>query len=292
MNVCDDAYVRSKRPNAIENFFKTILLELRMPQNYWHITRCPLFSQLSPETAQRIESRSRMKNVPKGETIYLPADLAEGVMVLVSGRVRICNVTHEGKQSILGFVEPGDLFGELAVLGEDSRNEHAEAVENCQVVLIPKPEMLWLMHQYPQISFGITKLIGLRRQRIERRLRNLLFRNNRERLILLLLELVELYGIAEDGVTHLRMKLSHQELANIIGSTRETVTVVLGKLQADGFLKVARRKIQILDLARLAEQVQEQPPRVLNQTPFIKKPTDDPRNGTSGIDRAKNLSLL
>ena len=233
-----------------------------MPQNYWHIARCPLFSQLSPELAQKIESRSRMRTFAKGEAIYLPSDMADGVMVLASGRVRICNLTPDGKQSIVGFVDPGDLFGELAVIDSSPRNEHAEAMEKSHVILIPRSDMLWLMQHFPQISYGITKLIGVRRQRIEKRLRNLLFRSNRERLVLLLLELVEQYGEVENGAIHLRLKMSHQEMANIIGSTRETVTVVLGKLQADGLLKIARRRVQILELERLAAEVQESAPQL------------------------------
>ena len=234
--------------------------EREMPEQYWHINNCQLFSRLDDSTLRRIESRSKSRSFKRGEPVYLPADSADGVMLLVSGRVRICHITPEGKQSIMVFVDPGELFGELAVLDAGNRNEYAEAAENCQVVLIPRAEMHALMQQYPDISFGITKLIGLRRQRIEKRLRNLLFRSNRERLVLLLLELVEQYGENIDGVTHLNLKLSHQELANIIGSTRETVTVVLGKLQSEGFLEIARRKIRITNLAGLANQVQERIP--------------------------------
>ncbi len=238
-----------------------------MPQNYWHIHRCDLFSRLNEEILRRVESRSKTRSFRKGEPIYLPADVADGVMLLINGRVRICHLTPEGKQSILVFVDPGEIFGELAVVEGQQRNEYAEAAENCQVVVIPKADMQWLMHQYPDVSFGITKLIGTRRQRIEKRLRNLLFRSNRERLVLLLLELVEQYGQVENGATHLNLKLSHQELANIIGSTRETVTVVLGKLQSEGFLEIARRRIKILNLPGLARQVQEKVPQLRSQNP-------------------------
>ncbi len=231
-----------------------------MPEQYWHINNCRLFSRLDESTLRRIESRSKIRSFKRGEPVYLPADAADGIMLLVAGRVRICHITPEGKQSIMVFVDPGEIFGELAVLDGGSRNEYAEAAENCQVVLIPRAEMQWLMQQYADISFGITKLIGFRRQRIEKRLRNLLFRSNRERLILLLLELVEQYGETDNGVTHLNLKLSHQELANIIGSTRETVTVVLGKLQSEGYLEIARRKIRITNLPGLAKQVQERVP--------------------------------
>ena len=98
----------------------------------------------------------------------------------------------------------------------------------------------------------MTKLIGLRRKKIERRLRNLLFRSNRDRLGHLLLELTEQYGKpVVDGVL-LDIKLSHQELASIIGVTRETVTTLLGEMQLEGLLKISRQKVVIRNLQRLS----------------------------------------
>lgn len=119
-----------------------------------------------------------------------------------------------------------------------------------------------VVQKYPQVVFGVTKVIGLRRQRVEKRLRNLLFRSNRERVIHLILELVEKYGRQLDGGVELNIRLSHQEMASIIGSTRETVTVVLGQLQSEGLIKIARRRITICNLYQLAAEVHERPPMV------------------------------
>ena len=108
----------------------------------------------------------------------------------------------------------------------------------------------------------MTKLFGLRRQRVERRLKYLLFRSNRERLVHLLLELAEQYGRPTPAGVELRIKLSHQDLASIIGSTRETVTVVLGELQNEGRLQLGRRKIVLTDVAQLADSVNVAVPRL------------------------------
>ena len=122
-------------------------------------------------------------------------------------------------------------------------------------MLIPREEVQRVMRTHPDLTMGITKLIGTRRRRVERRLRNLLFHSNRERLVHLLLELVEQYGRQVEDGYDLSIKLSHQEMANIIGSTRETVTVVLGELQKEGLIQIARRRVKILELDRLAKQV-------------------------------------
>ncbi len=228
-----------------------------MAEKYWDLTNFDLFSTLSDDDIEYLESHSRIRKLKRGEPVYLPAQDADGVILVVKGRVKICYVTPEGKQSILNFIDAGELFGELSLLGAREREEFAETCEASTLALIPKAVMLRLMSRYPSINVGITKLIGLRRLRIERRLRNLLFRSNRERVVHLLLEMAEKYGKPTAGGLELGIKLSHQEMASIIGSTRETVTVMLGHLQSEGKVRIARRRITILDLPRLRAEVVE-----------------------------------
>jgi len=232
-----------------------------MTEKIWHLRRCNLFEQLTPEQISRLESRSLSRTYPRKSPIYLPGDHAKDVLLLAAGRAKICSLTEDGKQAIFGFIEPGELFGELAVIGVDERENYAEAVEKSTIITIPGDALLELMEELPLLSIGITKLIGLRRRRIERRLKNLLFRSNRQRIVHLLLELVEQYGTRTPEGVLIRIKLSHQDLADIIGSTRETVTVVLGNLQREGYVAISRRKIVVVDLQRLAASVSEAPPR-------------------------------
>ena len=233
-----------------------------MAEKYWDLSHFDLFSQLAPEDIQYLEINSKMRKFKRGEPIYLPSQAADGVLLIAKGRVKICHLTPDGKQSILNFIDTGEIFGELSLLGAAKREEFAEASEATSLVLIPKPVMLTLIGKYPNISLGITKLIGQRRLRIERRLRNLLFRSNRERVIHLLLEMSEKYGQPTDQGLELGIKLSHQEMASIIGSTRETVTVMLGHLQSEGKIKIARRKITIFDIEKLREEVNPPVPQV------------------------------
>ena len=230
-----------------------------MSSTYWHIRNCQLFHKLSPEEIQYLEADSRYRKAKKNEPIYLPADYADGVVLLISGRVRICHITPDGKQSILVFIEPGEIFGELALVGAEKREEFAEAAEKSELVLIPRQSIEKLMVTHPELTLGISKVIGMRRQRVERRLKNLLFRSNRERLVHLILELVEQYGHRNGNTVDIGIKLSHQELANIIGSTRETVTVVLGQLQNEGLISLSRRKITVNQLDKLTADVEAKP---------------------------------
>jgi CRP/FNR family cyclic AMP-dependent transcriptional regulator len=237
-----------------------------MADSFWYIKNCNLFSQLSASDIAELESQSRMRKLKRGEPVYLPHEQADGVILVAQGRVKICHATPDGKQSILGFIDAGEIFGELSLLGSERRDEYVEATEKTTLVLLPKQALQQIIRKYSDIVLGVTKLIGMRRQRVEKRLRNLLFRSNRERVIHLLLELCEKYGErSEEGIS-LNIRLSHQEMACIIGSTRETVTVVLGQLQKERLLKISRRRVVITNLDRLAAAVNETPPSIREQS--------------------------
>jgi len=231
-----------------------------MSEKYWYLKNCSLFLRLDEQQLKRIEAHSRSRSFPASSPIYLPAEKADHVFLLAEGLVKVSHLTADGKESILAFVEPGELFGELALFAGQRREELVKAMQPSTVIMIPTDEIHQLMTERSDVALAVTKLVGLRRQRIERRLKNLLFLSNRDRLVHLLLELAEQYGLSDRDGIRLRIKLSHQELANLIGSTRETVTVVLGKLKAEGSIAGGRCKIVLTQPERLARSVNREPP--------------------------------
>lgn len=225
--------------------------------HHWYLKSCDLFQRLPEDELAQLEACSRYRTFAARSVIYLPADHADAVVTLVSGRVKLCHATADGKESILALIEPGEVFGELCLLSGDDREELAIAMEKSSAVLIPRQAMQKVVDRHAELALGITRLVGFRRQRIERRLRYLLFHPNRDRLIHLLLELLEKYGRTAPGGTLIGIKLSHQDLASIIGSTRETVTATLGELQEQGFIELGRQKIIVHSVSRLAAEVEE-----------------------------------
>lgn len=230
-----------------------------MPGRYWHLKHNEVLAALSGDQLRRLESRSRAKSFAPGSPIYLPSDLADGVLLLTEGRVRICSTSEDGKRAILAYVDPGELFGELSLLGDVVRDELAEAVERSQVILMPRDEIQRVMQDNARLTLGITKLVGLRRQRIERRLKSLLFRSVRQRLADLLLELAERYGKSTATGVFIDLRLSHQEMASAIGSTRESVTLMLGEWTAAGIIEKRRNRVTVLALERLRRLVESVP---------------------------------
>ena len=236
-----------------------------MNDKFWFLKKSDLFERLTPAQIERLESRCKAKAFKRGEMIYLPNDISDSLILVSSGRVKLYHITSDGKQALLALVDPGELFGELALFSTSQREEFAEAMEATTLILIPGVEIQKLMEEHPAVSVGVTKLMGLRMRRIERRLKSILFRSNRERLIHLLLELAEKYGRPTVDGVRLSIKLSHQDLASIIGSTRETVTVVLGELQNEKSISIEKRRITLPDIKQLADSIDVAVPQLAHQ---------------------------
>ena len=234
-----------------------------MNEKYWYLKNCPLFRSLSSEELQTVESECYSRSFNRGELVYLPGDMSDAVLLLARGRIRMYHVNPEGKQAVLGFIDRGELFGELTVFDDRVREEYAEAVDKSFVVLIPRQTMQRLMQDHADLTLGLTRLFGFRIRRIERRLKSLLFRSIRDRLVHLLLELAERYGRQTNDGLLLDLRISHQEMASVIGSTRETVTITLGELQEDGFLQIQRRKVVLRRIDQMASMVDFGPVRLV-----------------------------
>ncbi len=225
-----------------------------MESKLWYLKRCNLFERLTEEEAARLDRQALVRKYRRHALIYSPAEPGQSVLVVAAGRVKIKDLTPDGKETILAFIEEGEIFGELALLEEDVRQEYAEAATDCEILVLPRWELLSLMERRPDVALSVTKLIGVRRRRIENRLRNVLFLSSRDRLLRLLAELVEAYGQWTGDRCQIRLALSHQELAGLVGVTRETVTATLGQLQAEGLILVQRRRITVLDYERLVDE--------------------------------------
>ncbi|MGE3805889.1 MAG: Crp/Fnr family transcriptional regulator [Gemmataceae bacterium] len=236
----------------------------------WYLKQCLLFEQLTAEQAERLEKHALIRPFRRKSLVYMPTEPGQSVLVLNEGRIKIKDITPDGRETILAFIEAGEIFGELAILDEQPRQEYAEAVVDTQVIMFPREDLLWLMEQRPDIALSITKLVGLRRKRIENRLRNVLFLPSRDRMVRLLAELLEAHGRRKGNQAEITLPLSHQELASLIGVTRETVTIVLGQLQSEGLIEIRRRRIAVLDCNRLLQEAGQAGPG----KPAARKSTD------------------
>lgn len=217
-----------------------------------HLLTCKTLRALSPSHVSMLATDCELLNADRGTTLYHETDIAIHIYLLVFGRVQISHVDEVGHRSILNWVSPKQLFGEYAVCHCSAREEQADMVERSQVIRIPAESLKSLIHKCPEICLELLSLLGSRRQNFERRIKSLMFRSTGNRLASLLLELADSEGNL--GNREIRIpRISHQDLAGMIGVARETVTIILGQLRADGLIQIDNREIVIRQRDRLAE---------------------------------------
>jgi CRP-like cAMP-binding protein len=217
----------------------------------WYLQNIDLFKGSTKEEMAALDRMTSMISAKKKEPVYLPGDPSRQVYLLKSGRVKVSKITDDGKEITLALLKPGDIFGELEALDETPRDTMAEALEDIQLCVIQREDFMRMLEAKPDLSIRLTKLMGFRLRRIESRIEELVCRDVPARLAHLLLEISKEFGRQEADGIRLEIRLTHQEIANLIGSTRETVSATLGAFRRQGLLRLDERSILISSRERL-----------------------------------------
>lgn len=221
----------------------------------WYLKHIRLFDGMSSSEMQEMEKITRMEEVKKRQPLYLPGDPSSNVYLLKQGRVKLANTGASGKEVTFEILEPGEVFGELEVLEGSPRETTAEALDDAMICVIRREDFDRYLQSHPNITVKLTKLIGLRLRKIQSRIEDLVFRDVPSRLAHLLVEFSKSDGVKGPQGIRLRAKLTHQEMANLIGCSRETVSATLGHFRDDGFIQIDGRTIVILRLDALSRLV-------------------------------------
>lgn len=218
---------------------------------FWCIENFSMAETLNAEDRSALHDQMEFAEYNAGEAIYFPGDPSDTVYSVRHGRVRLTYLDETGKRLTFAFVGRGQLFGETALAGEESRNWLAEAVEDTTVCIIHKDDLLSFAARNPALALRIGKEVGERLAALENKLEDMLFKSVSERLSLTLLKLSEEFGDVDAEGVRIRFNVTHQELANLIGATRETTSLALADFERDGLLTKQRGKITLKDLDRL-----------------------------------------
>ncbi len=231
----------------------------------WYLSQIDLFKAMSPVEMKQMESMTEMQEVPKWNPIYLPGDKADAIFLLKRGRVRISRLSEQGKQITLSILEPGSIFGELALIEANTQHDNiAEAVEETLLCLIERQDFENFLKQHAEMSLKVTKWMGLRLRQIENRVEDLVFKSAEVRLYELLQRLSQDYPKpVEDGVL-INITLTQQELGELTNLARPTVTDLLQRLIDKGLIRKQKRKIVLLQADTLKISQAAQPGKLIS----------------------------
>jgi len=220
----------------------------------WYLKQINIFKELSQPQLEEVDRIAIHKYLKKKEIIYLPGDSSDKVYLLKKGRVKVSRLSEDGREMTMTLLEPGEFFGESALYAEQpTRSTMAEALDDAMICSIYRPEFEQMLKREPDLALRVTKAIGRRRREIESRLEDMVFRSVPARLAHLLLKLAGQYGKEKKVGLLIDVGLTHLEIANLIGSTRETTTTQLNNLKRSGLIDIRKRNIYITDRAGLEE---------------------------------------
>lgn len=210
----------------------------------------------SADTGVRLGSALRLREFPhraykKGEYIYMPEEPSDALYMVVGGKVKVGAYSPDGKEITKSILTQGDIFGELALVGEEHRRDFAVTLHDTELCMLPKADMQQLMQQDPALCQQVVQLLGYRLARMEQRLEALVFKDSRTRVIEYLRSLAQEKGQQIGYEIEVRGILTHQEMANLTATSRQTVTTVLNELRRDNVITFNRRRLLIRDLDKL-----------------------------------------
>lgn len=218
-----------------------------LKRTLWYLKKIPLLAELGPEVMARLAERVEMKEVRRRDVVYLPGDPGKSLFFVNGGRIKVSKVTRDGKALTLAYCGPCDIFGETCLVDGGPRSEMAEAVENAMLTEIERSDFDRLLSANAVLGAQMTKVMVMRRRDLENKVEALVFRDVTSKLAELLVKLAGEYGVDDARGTLVALKITHQELANLIGSTRETVSLTLSTFKRKRYIVTEGRKVIVSD---------------------------------------------
>jgi len=218
----------------------------------WHLENFNLLESLSSEEKMKMAEMVRDRSINKGEYIYFPEETSRNIYFLKEGRVKIGSYSDDGKEIIKAILQSGEIFGELSLIGEEKRTDFAQAMDNNVIICsMQMQDMEKMMQQNASLNFKVTKLIGFRLRKVERRLESLIFKDARTRVIDFIKDMAVEQGKKIGDEILVKHYLTHQDIANLTATSRQTVTTILNDLKDKDLIYMERNKFLIRDINKL-----------------------------------------
>ncbi len=203
----------------------------------------PFFRSLSESVITRVEGYVYHREYEPRQIVYFPDDPCDHVYWVREGRIKVTRVSNDGRSLTFRHLFPGDILGEECLITKGKREAYAEAVVRSVLCLMRSDDFCRVAREESEISLALAKRLCARAVEVEHILAETVFKSVRSRVASGLLRLYSRVPQTDDSV----LRVTHQELADLIGSTRETTTAVLHALRKEGILNMANRRVTVLD---------------------------------------------
>jgi CRP/FNR family cyclic AMP-dependent transcriptional regulator len=218
------------------------------------LANTPLFAALDEDAAAALRSCMNETKVARGRTLFNEGDPGDKLYVVTAGKIKLGRTAADGRENLLAVLGPGEMFGELSLFDPGPRTATATAVTDTTVLGLGHGDLQPWLTGRPEVASHLLGALAQRLRRTNEAMADLVFSDVPGRVAKALLDLARRFGVqAEDGL-HVTHDLTQEELAQLVGASRETVNKALADFASRGFLRLEARAVVILDIERLSRR--------------------------------------
>lgn len=213
-----------------------------------------LFYDLSDKELGYISSRMITKNFETGSLIFMENSEGEKCFFVSEGSVKVTRLSKDGKEVILAMLNKGEFFGEMALLDGESRSANVIALEKTEVLTLNREDFLSVLEEYPQIAIQLLKEMAHRLRKSDRQIASLSLSDAEKRIALCILRFADEQGVIKNGEVNIPKIPIQQDIANMSGTSRETVSRALNLLEKEKFIRREGRELVIKNYKRFVKE--------------------------------------
>lgn len=220
------------------------------------LKKAPVFSELSNEDLEEIKNITIERNLPKGTTIFMEGDKGDAFYFVKSGKVKVYKTTSDGRELIFTILSPGDVFAEVSLFNDIDYPAGTEVLEDACIGMIRNEDLEDLIRENSEIALHIIKIFSKKLYDSQQKVKELALTDTYARTAQIIMQMAETKGIQTSEGIEFELNLSRQELANLIGTARETVSRVLSQFRKESSINIDRKNIIIKDVEKLQKWIQ------------------------------------
>lgn len=215
------------------------------------INRAPLFAALDAEAAAALRASMSEVRARKGQVFFVEGEPGDRLYVIAEGKVTLGHSAGDGRETLLAVLGPGEMFGELSLFDPGRRTATATALTDAVVLGLGRDSLRPWLTGRPEVAEKLLQALAQRLRRTEDAMADLVFSDVPGRVAKALLELADKFGAFRDGELFVEHDMTQEELAQLVGASRETVNKALAEFVNRAWLRVEQRSVTILDVERL-----------------------------------------
>ncbi|PHI19821.1 transcriptional regulator [Lewinellaceae bacterium SD302] len=220
----------------------------------WYLENIDLRNVFCPAKQESLNEREQA-DFPANSYVYLPEEPAQDIYLINEGRVKIGTYSEDGKEITKAILGPGEVFGEMALIGQQQRRDFAYVMQDTKVCTLEKSDLSAMLKERNDLQLFFMRIIGKRTLELEQRLESLVFKSSKTRILEFLIQMVKEKGRAVGMEHEVKYMLTHKEIADLTATSRQTVNSVLNDLRNRNIITFNRRRMLVRDMEAMEGEV-------------------------------------